>query len=479
MTVVEESAHTSTTAGAVEIASERGLPHARRRPPLRARARRTAHEGRHGGLPRSRCRRLVGLTAFFALLLGGAAQADAACRAPRGARTVAHAGGARVWRQTVRTPAAMRAQTARRRYPRYSGCVPGHPAHVLFRDYFGDPTAVRIAGRYAGLRDFGIRVRGGVSGRQVLYLFDLSTGRASSTSSFTPSVQDNGGSEAYEPGPLISWRVTSNGWLVYLDNLSDGQGFGVLLDAFSRAGATTLDLTRPGGITRIKVKGSAVSWRSSFSGARRVRLSGALLPGRPPHPPPRACALPAARARARPARPARGDEAAAAGSADGLRPAGAAWDPPKQLRLCRRSGPQPDGRSRRAGRNPRGSAPAEERDPERPARRQRARPAGLRRRPQLEGRPGSATASGGGPAAVRRRHRSRPDDELRSRGAADRSCGARDRTRAAPRSAGDDLRRVQLLKRRGRDSNPRDRSTRPNGFQDRRIQPLCHPSGAL
>src|SRR4051794_2626805 len=31
-------------------------------------------------------------------------------------------------------------------------------------------------------------------------------------------------------------------------------------------------------------------------------------------------------------------------------------------------------------------------------------------------------------------------------------------------------------KRRGRDSNPRGRSTRPNGFQDRRIQPLCHPS---
>lgn len=31
--------------------------------------------------------------------------------------------------------------------------------------------------------------------------------------------------------------------------------------------------------------------------------------------------------------------------------------------------------------------------------------------------------------------------------------------------------------RRGRDSNPRDRGYRSNGFQDRRIQPLCHPSG--
>jgi hypothetical protein len=33
-------------------------------------------------------------------------------------------------------------------------------------------------------------------------------------------------------------------------------------------------------------------------------------------------------------------------------------------------------------------------------------------------------------------------------------------------------------KRKGRDSNPRDGSTPPNGFQDRRIQPLCHPSAA-
>ena len=31
-------------------------------------------------------------------------------------------------------------------------------------------------------------------------------------------------------------------------------------------------------------------------------------------------------------------------------------------------------------------------------------------------------------------------------------------------------------KRRGRDSNPRRRKTPRNGFRDRRIQPLCHPS---
>jgi hypothetical protein len=36
----------------------------------------------------------------------------------------------------------------------------------------------------------------------------------------------------------------------------------------------------------------------------------------------------------------------------------------------------------------------------------------------------------------------------------------------------------QALKRRGRDSNPRSRGYRLNGFQDRRIQPLCHPSVA-
>jgi hypothetical protein len=37
---------------------------------------------------------------------------------------------------------------------------------------------------------------------------------------------------------------------------------------------------------------------------------------------------------------------------------------------------------------------------------------------------------------------------------------------------------ISRKKRKGGDSNPRDRSTRPNGFQDRRIQPLCHPSEA-
>ena len=33
-----------------------------------------------------------------------------------------------------------------------------------------------------------------------------------------------------------------------------------------------------------------------------------------------------------------------------------------------------------------------------------------------------------------------------------------------------------LSQRRGEDSNPRDACT-PNGFRDRRIRPLCHPSG--
>src|ERR1700733_14608852 len=32
------------------------------------------------------------------------------------------------------------------------------------------------------------------------------------------------------------------------------------------------------------------------------------------------------------------------------------------------------------------------------------------------------------------------------------------------------------LWRKGGDSNPRDGVRPPNGFQDRRIQPLCHPS---
>ncbi len=37
--------------------------------------------------------------------------------------------------------------------------------------------------------------------------------------------------------------------------------------------------------------------------------------------------------------------------------------------------------------------------------------------------------------------------------------------------------RFRPCERRGRDSNPRLRKTPSNGFRDRRIQPLCHPSG--
>lgn len=36
---------------------------------------------------------------------------------------------------------------------------------------------------------------------------------------------------------------------------------------------------------------------------------------------------------------------------------------------------------------------------------------------------------------------------------------------------------VFAWKRRGRDSNPRRTEMALNGFQDRRIRPLCHPSG--
>jgi hypothetical protein len=35
---------------------------------------------------------------------------------------------------------------------------------------------------------------------------------------------------------------------------------------------------------------------------------------------------------------------------------------------------------------------------------------------------------------------------------------------------------IRLHKRKGGDSNPRDGGCPSNGFQDRRIQPLCHPS---
>ena len=40
-----------------------------------------------------------------------------------------------------------------------------------------------------------------------------------------------------------------------------------------------------------------------------------------------------------------------------------------------------------------------------------------------------------------------------------------------------DARRAPTSQRRGGDSNSRDGGYPPNGFQDRRIQPLCHPSG--
>ena len=41
------------------------------------------------------------------------------------------------------------------------------------------------------------------------------------------------------------------------------------------------------------------------------------------------------------------------------------------------------------------------------------------------------------------------------------------------------LQEFQRSQRRGWDSNPRIRWTRISGFQDRRIRPLCHPSGRL
>jgi hypothetical protein len=37
-------------------------------------------------------------------------------------------------------------------------------------------------------------------------------------------------------------------------------------------------------------------------------------------------------------------------------------------------------------------------------------------------------------------------------------------------------RQIRLDQRKGGDSNPRDGGCPSNGFQDRRIQPLCHPS---
>jgi hypothetical protein len=242
----------------------------------------------------------VALTVFVAcwlFLLGGGARAAGtvrgACSAPAGARRVASVSGVRVWWQSVPTPAgARRKYGARATYPRYSGCAPGHAPRVLFRDYSADKVVVRVAGDYVGLLDRG--------GTESLYLSDVLTGHTTSTTSFTGSIQDNGGSEANEPGPLVTWVVAPGGWLVYLDTLSDLEGFGMALDAVSESGATTLDLAPSGpspgigaspGIGGLVVRGNTVSWRSSFSGAHRVTLNPALLPAGLPEPVPSACEL--------------------------------------------------------------------------------------------------------------------------------------------------------------------------------------------
>ena len=226
------------------------------------------------------------------LLAGGAARAasSGACSVPAGARQVASVGGVKVWRQSAPTPAsAHREFGAAATYPSYSGCAPGHAPRVLFRDYSSNAVVVRIAGDYVGLLDRG--------GTESLSLTDLLTGRTTSTTSFAPSVQDNGGSEANEPGPLLTWKVASSGWLVYLDQLSDLEGFGTALVAFSESGATTLDLSTLGnvpgskGISRVVVKADTVAWRSSVTGAHRVTLSRALLPASLPKPLPSACQL--------------------------------------------------------------------------------------------------------------------------------------------------------------------------------------------
>lgn len=233
---------------------------------------------------------LAVLATSWLLLSGGAARAagDGACRVPAGARLVVSVAGVRVWSQTVRSPASARQRYGRASYPAYSDCAPGHAPQVLFRDYSGDEVAARVAGDYVGLLDKG--------GMESLYLSDVLTGRTTSTTSFTPSVQDNGGSEAFEPGPLIAWRVSPGGWLVYLDTLSDGEGSATALVAFTYSGGTTLDLaanssTGAREIGGLLVRGRTVSWRSGFSGTHRVRLGRTLLPAALPKPLPSACAL--------------------------------------------------------------------------------------------------------------------------------------------------------------------------------------------
>ena len=230
---------------------------------------------------------LAAAATLWLLFAGGAARAAStgACSTPAGAHQVESAAGVHVWRQSEPTPASARHEFgAGATYPSYSGCAPGHRAQVLLRDYSGDPVVVRIAGDYVGLLDRG--------GTESLYLSDLLTGRTASTASFAPSVQDNGGSEANEPGPLLTWKVASSGWLVYLDQLSDLEGFGAALVAFNESGATTLDLSPDQTqIGRLVVKGNTVSWWSSFSGTHRMTLRQALLPAGLPKPVPSACQL--------------------------------------------------------------------------------------------------------------------------------------------------------------------------------------------
>lgn len=215
-----------------------------------------------------------------------AATTPGACAAPAGARLVASSHGAWVWWQYARTPQSARRQYgARATYRRYSGCIAGHGPQVLFRDYSDDPVVAQVAGEYVGLLDRG--------GMESLYLSSLLTGLTTNS----PAVQDNGGSEANEPGPLLSWTVTRSGWLVYLDTLSDLEGFGVTLNAISGSGATTLDLAPQGNspsaapISHLVVKGKTVAWRSAFSGAHRVTLGPSLLPAGLPTRVPTACQL--------------------------------------------------------------------------------------------------------------------------------------------------------------------------------------------